>query len=51
MTEGCRHEVSLVDEVPVEMVLDLAESLWEDEPVPQAMPGRAAPDALQRAGQ
>ena len=51
MTEGCPHEVSLVDDVPVEMVLDLADSLWDDEPALRAMAGLAAPDALQPAGQ
>jgi ADP-heptose:LPS heptosyltransferase len=36
MTEGCAHEVSLVDDVPVEMVLALAEDLYERAPERQA---------------
>jgi ADP-heptose:LPS heptosyltransferase len=34
MTEGCDHAVSLVDDVPVEAVLDLAEGLFTREAAP-----------------
>jgi hypothetical protein len=34
MTEGCDHAVSLVDDVPVEAVLDLAEDLFTREAAP-----------------
>jgi len=52
MTERCDHAVSLVDEVPVEMVLDLAEDLFERES-PWERPGTRAAVApsLQPAGQ
>ncbi|MED5618572.1 glycosyltransferase family 9 protein [Ideonella sp. BN130291] len=32
MTDACPHEVSLVDDVPVQAVLELADSLWDDCP-------------------
>jgi ADP-heptose:LPS heptosyltransferase len=40
MTEGCAHEVSLVDDVPVEMVLGLAEDLFAREPAPLQAAGQ-----------